>query len=61
MKIAFNTWVYSSFPVWVPSYPLTDTIERIAAIGLVGCACIFAAMLAVELVPMLGRRRQASA
>ena len=33
LKIAFNTWVYSSFPVWVPSYPLTDTIERIAAIG----------------------------
>ena len=33
MKIAFNTWVYSSFPVWVPSYPLQDTIERIAAIG----------------------------
>jgi protein FrlC len=33
MKLAFNTWVYSSFPVWVPSYPLKDTIERIAAIG----------------------------
>lgn len=33
MKIAFNTWVYSSFPVWVPSYPLIDTIKRIAAIG----------------------------
>ncbi|WP_457935458.1 sugar phosphate isomerase/epimerase family protein [Mesorhizobium sp. 10J20-29] len=33
MKLAFNTWVYSSFPVWVPSYPLNDTIERIAAIG----------------------------
>lgn len=33
MKLAFNTWVYSSFPVWVPSYPLEDTIERIAAIG----------------------------
>jgi protein FrlC len=33
MKLAFNTWVYSSFPVWVPAYPLRDTIERIAAIG----------------------------
>lgn len=33
MKLSFNTWVYSSFPVWVPSYPLKDTIERIAAIG----------------------------
>ena len=33
MKLAFNTWVYSSFPVWVPAYPLKDTIERIARIG----------------------------
>lgn len=33
MKLAFNSWVYSSFPVWVPSYPLADVIERIAAIG----------------------------
>ncbi|MDP9137516.1 MAG: sugar phosphate isomerase/epimerase [Pseudomonadota bacterium] len=33
MKLAFNTWVYSSFPVWVPAYTLEDTIERIAAIG----------------------------
>jgi protein FrlC len=33
MKLAFNTWVYSSFPVWVPAYPLEDTIKRIAAIG----------------------------
>ena len=33
--------------------------ERIAAIGLVGCACIFAAMLAVELVPLVGTRRAA--
>lgn len=33
MKLAFNSWVYSSFPVWVPSYPLSDVIERIAAIG----------------------------
>lgn len=33
MKLAFNSWVYSSFPVWVPSYPLSEVIERIAAIG----------------------------
>jgi len=37
--------------------------ERIAAIGLVGCALIFAAMLAVELVPMRrwGKARHAEA
>lgn len=30
--------------------------ERIAAIGFAGCALIFAAMLAVEIVPALGRK-----
>ena len=42
MKYAFNTWVYSSFPVWVPSYTLDETIRRIAAAGYdgieIGCA-----------------------
>ena len=33
MKLAFNTWVYSSFPVWVPSYPLEVAVPRLAAIG----------------------------
>jgi protein FrlC len=33
LKLSFNTWVYSSFPVWVPAYPLGETIERIAAVG----------------------------
>ena len=33
MKLAFNTWVYSSFPIWVPAYPLEETIRRIARIG----------------------------
>jgi protein FrlC len=41
-KYAFNTWAYSSFPVWVPSYTLDEAIRRIAAIGYdgieVGCA-----------------------
>lgn len=36
MKLSFNTWVYSSFPVWVPAYPLEETIRRIAAIGYEG-------------------------
>ncbi len=26
MKLAFNTWVYTSFPVWVPSYPLEEVV-----------------------------------
>ncbi|MDQ3864031.1 MAG: sugar phosphate isomerase/epimerase [Actinomycetota bacterium] len=33
MKLSFNTWVYSSFPVWVPAYPLEETIQRLAHIG----------------------------
>jgi len=33
MKLAFNTWVYSCFPVWVPSYPIEEVVPRLAAIG----------------------------
>jgi protein FrlC len=33
MKLSFNTWVYSSFPVWVPAYPIEETIKRLARIG----------------------------
>ncbi len=33
MKLSFNTWVYSSFPVWLPSYPLDEVIRRLARIG----------------------------
>jgi protein FrlC len=33
LKLAFNTWVYSSFPVWVPAYPLEEVIPRLARIG----------------------------
>ena len=41
-KYAFNTWVYGSFPVWVPAYTLDETIRRLARIGYdgieIGCA-----------------------
>ena len=36
MKLAFNTWVYSCFPVWVPAYPLEEVVPRLAAIGYEG-------------------------
>ncbi|MGG1576044.1 sugar phosphate isomerase/epimerase family protein [Fictibacillus sp. NRS-1165] len=40
--ISFNTWVYSSFPVWVPSYPLDEVISRLSSFGYdaieIGCA-----------------------
>jgi len=42
MNYAFNTWAYSSFPAWLPCYPLDEAIQRIAAIGYdgveIGCA-----------------------
>jgi protein FrlC len=42
MKLACNTWMYSSFPAWLPAYPLDYAIERLAAIGYdgieIGCA-----------------------
>lgn len=33
MKLSFNTWAYSSFPSWLPAYPLEETIKRLAQIG----------------------------
>ncbi|WNS79602.1 sugar phosphate isomerase/epimerase family protein [Domibacillus sp. DTU_2020_1001157_1_SI_ALB_TIR_016] len=40
--IAFNTWPYSGFPAWVPSYPLDDVINRLSSFGYdaieIGCA-----------------------
>jgi protein FrlC len=33
MKISYNSWAYSSFFVWVPSYTLDETIKRLASIG----------------------------
>jgi protein FrlC len=40
--ISFNTWAYSSFPVWVPSYTLDETIYKLASFGYdaieIGCA-----------------------
>lgn len=42
MKYAFNTWAYGSFPSWLPSYTLDETIRRLARIGYdgieIGCA-----------------------
>ncbi len=42
MKYSFNTWAYSHFPCWVPSYPIEEVIKRLARIGYdameLGCA-----------------------
>jgi protein FrlC len=42
MKLACNTWMYSSFPAWLPAYPLDYVIDRLADIGYdgieIGCA-----------------------
>jgi protein FrlC len=42
LKYCFNTWSYSSFPVWVPSYSLEEAAKRIARAGYhgieIGCA-----------------------
>jgi fructoselysine 3-epimerase len=42
MKYAFNTWTYSSYPAFLPAYPLDEAIRRLAATGYdgveIGCA-----------------------
>jgi protein FrlC len=33
VRISFNSWVYASFPVWLPSRSLDDVIDGLADIG----------------------------
>jgi protein FrlC len=58
MKLAFNTWVYSSFPIWVPAYPLEETIRRIARIGYDGIEIGAAAPHAYPAYMSSERRRE---
>jgi protein FrlC len=41
-KYAFNTWVYGSFPAWLPCHPIEEVIKRLASFGYdgieIGCA-----------------------
>jgi protein FrlC len=42
MKLTFTTWAYSSFPAWLPAYPLDYVIKNLSEIGYdgveLGCA-----------------------
>jgi sugar phosphate isomerase/epimerase len=58
MKISYNTWAYSSFFVWVPSYTLDETIKRIAGIGYDGIEIGAAAPHAYPAHLTADRRRQ---
>jgi protein FrlC len=58
MKLAFNTWVYSSFPIWVPAYPLEETIRRVARIGYDGIEIGAAAPHAYPAYMNAERRRE---
>lgn len=58
MKLAFNTWAYSSFPVWVPAYPLEETIKRLARIGYDGIEIGAAAPHAYPAYLDTARRRE---
>jgi len=33
MKLGCNTWMYSSFPTWIPAYPIDYVIKNLAKIG----------------------------
>jgi protein FrlC len=58
MRLSFNTWAYSSFPVWVPAYPLEETIKRIARIGYDGIEIGAAAPHAYPAYLDAARRRE---
>ncbi|MEA2333379.1 MAG: hypothetical protein QOH58_3517 [Thermoleophilaceae bacterium] len=36
MKLSFNTWVFASFPAWLPARSLEDVIDALAAAGYEG-------------------------
>ena len=36
MKLACSTWMYSSFPTWIPAYPIKYVINELAKIGYEG-------------------------
>jgi len=42
LKLAFNAWCYSSFPSWLPAYPINYVIAHLSKIGYdgieLGCA-----------------------
>jgi protein FrlC len=58
MKLAFNTWAYSSFPVWVPAYPIEEVIRRLARIGYDGIEIGAAAPHAYPAYTSKERRRE---
>jgi protein FrlC len=33
MKLSFNTWVYCSFPAWLPSRSVDDVVDLLGALG----------------------------
>jgi protein FrlC len=58
VKISYNTWAYSSFFVWVPSYTLEETIKRVASFGYDGIEIGAAAPHAYPAYLGADRRRQ---
>ena len=33
MKYSFNTWMFSSYPAWLPSYPVEYIFDKLASCG----------------------------
>lgn len=33
MKYSFNTWAFSSYPNWLPAYPIEEVIRRLSVLG----------------------------
>ena len=58
MKLAFNTWVYSSFPVWVPSYPLEVVVPRLAASAMTELNLVPLRHTPIPITPVAQRRRE---
>jgi protein FrlC len=33
VKLSFNSWVFASFPAWLPAWPLEEVVDRLADAG----------------------------
>ena len=58
MKLSFNSWVYCSFPCWLPLRSLDDVIDTLAEIGYDGIEIGAAAPHAFPAYLDAGRRAE---
>ena len=56
MKYSFNTWAFSSYPNWLPAYPIEEVIRRLSVLGYdaveLGCTALWTSRIARRFSPL---------